>query len=47
MKEKIAWWYKHGLWTMAMVSNAVEKGILTSEEYEEITGEVYEEGDAE
>lgn len=32
MKDKISRWYKHGLWTEAMVQNAVDKGILTQEE---------------
>lgn len=36
MKEKIAKWYKQGLWTEAMVRNAVTKGKLTDEEAEEI-----------
>lgn len=36
MKEKIAKWYKQGLWTEEMVMNAVEKGILTEAEAEEI-----------
>ena len=36
MKEKIAKWYKQGLWTAAMVQNAVEKGILTEAEAAEI-----------
>lgn len=36
MKEKIAKWYKQGLWTSEMVQNAVEKGILTAEEAAEI-----------
>ena len=36
MKEKIAKWYKQGLWTAAMVQNAVEKGILKPEEAAEI-----------
>lgn len=43
MKTKIAKWYKQGLWSKAMVANAVKKGIITPADYEEITGEVYEE----
>ena len=42
MKEKIAKWYKQGLWTKTMVKNAVKKGALTAEDYAEITGEDYE-----
>lgn len=36
MKEKIALWYAQGLWTAEMVQNAVEKGLLTQEEADEI-----------
>ncbi len=32
MKERIAKWYKQGLWTADMVQDAVNKGILTEEE---------------
>ena len=38
MKDKIAKWYKQGLWTKEMVRNAVEKGIITEADYEEIVG---------
>ena len=41
MKSKIAKWYKQGLWTKAMVANAVVKKQITAADYEEITGEVY------
>lgn len=40
MKEKIAKWYKQGLWTKKMVADAVLKGILSKEDYNEITEEV-------
>ena len=36
MKEKIAKWYKQGLWTAKMVENAVIKGVLTSDDAAEI-----------
>lgn len=36
MKEKIAKWYKQGLWTAEMVRNAVGKGKLTEEEAADI-----------
>lgn len=36
MKDKIARWYKQGLWTAKMVQNAVVKGKLTKEEAAEI-----------
>jgi hypothetical protein len=32
MKEKIAKWYKQGLWNEEKVLNAVQKGILTADE---------------
>lgn len=44
MKAKIEKWYHMGLWTKTMVANAVEKKIITAEDYEYITGEVYTEG---
>jgi len=36
MKDKILKWYKQGLWTEAMVQNAVNKGVLTEAEAIEI-----------
>ena len=36
MKEKIAKWYKQGLWTEEMVIIAAHKGILTEEDVIEI-----------
>lgn len=41
MKERIEKWYKQGLWTVDMVKNAVAKGIITKEQYEELIGEAY------
>jgi uncharacterized XkdX family phage protein len=41
MFEKIKRWYEEGLWTKAMVRNAVKKGKITAEQYEEIVGEPY------
>lgn len=38
MAEKIKKWYAQGLWTRKMVANAVAKGALTAEQYENITG---------
>lgn len=32
MKDKIAKWFKFGLWTEEMVLNAVFKNVLTAEE---------------
>lgn len=42
MKEKIAKWYRQGLWTKAMVKNAVKKGVLTDGDFTEIVGDAYE-----
>ena len=39
MKEKIAKWYKQGLWDEEKVQNAVKKGVLTEEEAAEILAE--------
>ena len=36
MKEKIAKWYKQGLWDAEKVQNAVKKGVLTADEAAEI-----------
>ena len=33
--------YDKGLWSLAMVKMAVRKGVITKEEYKEITGEEY------
>ena len=41
MFEKIKKWYKQGLWTADMVKNAADKGVITEEQYREITGEEY------
>ncbi len=34
-------YYDAGQWSKKAVRNAVKKGWITAEEYEEITGEVY------
>lgn len=33
--------YDKGLWSLTMVKTAVRKGVITKEEYKEITGEEY------
>ncbi len=38
MKEKIAKWFKQGLWTTEMVHNAVKKNIITEDDANEILG---------
>lgn len=40
MFEKIKKWYKQGLWTELMIQNAVEKGVISEEQYKEIVSEV-------
>ena len=41
MKNKIAKWYKQGLWTKEMVRKSVEKKVITKKEYKAIVGEDY------
>lgn len=43
MKEKIARFYSMHIYTKDNVAMFVRKGVLTADEYEEITGEAYEE----
>lgn len=33
--------YTHGLWNIALVRIAVRKGIITKEQFKEITGQDY------
>ena len=40
---KVKKYYDKGIWDIEMVHNAVVKGWITAEEFEEITGEPYEE----
>lgn len=39
MFERIAKWYRQGLWTAAMVQSAAKKGVITQAQAEEIAGE--------
>ena len=39
--SKVRDFYDSGLWTVAMVANAVTKNWITAEEYLEITGDTY------
>lgn len=41
--EKVKNYYETGRWDEYRVSEAVKKGWITAEEYEEITGQPYEE----
>lgn len=36
MFEKIKKWYKQGLWNETMVRNALNKGVITEEQLNEI-----------
>lgn len=33
--------FERGLWNAQMVAVAVQKGVITTEQYQQITGEVY------
>lgn len=39
--ERVKYFYEAGLWSKPMVKMAVRKGIITKEQYAEITGEQY------
>ena len=40
-KETVIYNYTHHLWPLQLVKIAVKKGILTKEEYKELTGKEY------
>jgi len=40
--EKVKKYYEKGSWSISSVRNAVVKGWITAEEFEEITGQPYE-----
>ncbi len=40
--QKVQAYYKQGLWTGKMLSHAVEKGWITAEDYQKLTGCLYE-----
>lgn len=40
--EKVKYNYEAGLWSKPMVKMAVKKGIITKEQYTEITGDIYQ-----
>lgn len=42
MYDKIKKYYDDGLWSKTRVRNMVLKDVITTEEYQEITGEVFE-----
>lgn len=39
--ETIKYNYDHKLWSLALVKIAVKKGLITKEQYKEITGKDY------
>ncbi len=39
--ERVKYYYNAGLWSIAMVKVAVRKGIITKEQFKEITGQDY------
>ena len=43
--EQVMDFYRRHLWSERMTQNAVVKGWITAEEFLEITGKAYEEGD--
>ena len=43
MYEKIKEYYNTGLWSEVRVRNMVVKGVITEEEFYDITGEFYNE----
>lgn len=39
--ERIKYFYDAGLWSTPMVRTAVKKGVITKDQFKEITGEDY------
>ena len=39
--ERVKYYYEAGLWSKPMVKMAVRKGVITKEQYQEITGEAF------
>ena len=39
--DRVKYYFEAGLWSKPMVKMAVKKGVITREEYFEITGEAY------
>ena len=39
--ERVKYYYEAGLWSKPMVKMAVKKGVISKEQYQEITGEAY------
>ena len=39
--ERVKYYFEAGLWSLPMVKMAVKKGIITKEQFTEITGQEY------
>ena len=39
--ERVKYYFNAGLWSLPMVKMAVRKGIITKEQFKEITGQEY------
>jgi hypothetical protein len=39
--ERVKYYFDAGLWNIQMVKMAVRKGVITTEQFEEITGQKY------
>ena len=39
--ERVKYYFEAGLWGLPMVRMAVKKGVITKEQFKEITGEDY------
>ncbi len=39
--KRIKYYFQNNLWTVEMVKMAVRKGIITKEQFKEITGQEY------
>lgn len=40
--DRVKYYFEAGLWNAQMVKMAVRKGVITKEQYKEITGKDYE-----
>ena len=39
--ERVKYYFEAGLWSLPMVKMSVRKGVITKQQFEEITGEIY------
>ena len=39
--ERVKYYFEAGLWSVPMVKMAVRKGVITKEQFQEITGQEY------